>query len=49
MERQQAVSAFGGRGGVLNRVAVDAPQPRRWLVIGLNGGDLSDPCEMRQV
>ena len=49
MEHQKAISTFGGRGGVQNCVAVNAPQPRRGLVVGINCGDLGDPCEMRQV
>ena len=49
MEHEQGVLEFGGRGGVQNRVAVDAPQSRRVLIVGTLGGNLGDPCEMRQV
>ena len=49
MEREKVVPAFSGRGGVQNRVAIDAAQPRRELVVGVNGGDLSDPCEVWKV
>ena len=30
-------------------MAVDEPHPRRGIIVGINGGNLGDPCEMRQV
>ena len=49
MEHQQAIASFAGGGCIENRMSVDAPQARRILVVGIDRGDLGDPCEVRQV